>query len=129
MNALGIGGGVLLCGVSTRTPGEMPLAPVAAADASEAAPPGGGACGQSLPELCRPVGMPVRPAAGVLAFGPDHRFTWLLCAAALLITAPCLYALIPPPRAAVAHDGHGHPCAPSPSTTAPFSGSISEETS
>ncbi|GAA2934890.1 hypothetical protein [Streptomyces enissocaesilis] len=105
MNVLGISGGALLCGVPVRTPGEMLPAPVAAADTSGAAPP------------------------GVFAFGPDHRFTWLLCAAVLLITTPCPYALIPPPRAAVTHDGDGHPWAPSPFTTASFSRSISEERS
>jgi MFS family permease len=101
--AFGLGLAVLVFGVLLWTLGEILLAPVAAAFASESAPPGAEPKYQSLLGLCQSAGMAVGPAAGVYAYSYTHTLPWLLCAA-LLITAPGLFLLIP--RAAARRPNH-----------------------
>jgi MFS family permease len=95
LNALGLSLAVLVTGVLVWTAGEMLLEPVAAAYASESAPPGEGPKYQSLLSLCQSAGMSVGPAVGVYLYGYGPTLPWMLCAGALLVTAPGLYHLIP----------------------------------
>ncbi|MFE2889506.1 MFS transporter [Streptomyces sp. NPDC059272] len=95
LNALGLSLAVLVTGVLVWTAGEMLLEPVAAAYASESAPPGDGPRYQALLGLCQSAGMSLGPALGVYLYGYGPTLPWLLCAGALLVTAPGLYRLIP----------------------------------
>ena len=112
--ALGLSLAVLVLGVLLWTLGEILLAPVAAAFASESAPPGAEPKYQSLLGLCQSAGMAIGPAAGVYAYSYAHSLPWLLCAVALLVTAPGLFHLIPRAGRRRAHHGAAVPHVPHP---------------
>ncbi|KPI16953.1 major facilitator superfamily MFS_1 [Actinobacteria bacterium OK074] len=95
VNLVGISLPVLVVGVLTWTLGEVLMSPVAAAFATEAAPPGREPAHLSFLSTCQAVGYAVGPAAGVYAYGVDRSLPWLLCAALMVLAAPALYYLLP----------------------------------
>jgi MFS family permease len=115
--ALGFGLAVLVLGVLLWTLGEILLAPVAAAFASESAPPGAEPKYQSLLGLCQSAGMAIGPAAGVYAYSYAHTLPWQLCAVALLVTASGLFQLIPRAAARRPHHRRAAPRATHPTPT------------
>lgn len=95
LNMAGMTLTVLVVGVLLWTLGEMLLAPVAGAYASEAAPPGLACRYQSRLALCQAAGRSLGPAVGVFLYGYDPRLPWLMCAVLLVITAVGLRRLVP----------------------------------
>lgn len=95
VNLAGISLPVLVLGVLSWTLGEVLMTPVAAAFATEAAPPAQEATHLSFLSMCQTVGYAVGPAAGVYAYGLDPSLPWLVCAALMVVSVPALYRLLP----------------------------------
>ncbi|MEU6355752.1 MFS transporter [Streptomyces sp. NPDC047072] len=95
VNLAGISLPVLVLGVLAWTLGEVLMTPVAAAFATEAAPPGQEPVYLSFLSMCQTVGYAVGPAAGVYAYGQDTALPWAVCAVLLVVSAPALYHLLP----------------------------------
>lgn len=95
LNLAGITLVLVVAGTLLWTLGEMLLAPVAAAYACEAAPPGLACRYQSRLALCQTGGRSLGPAVGVLLYGYDPRLPWLVCGVLLVITTVGLGRLIP----------------------------------
>lgn len=95
VNLVGISLPVLVLGVLSWTLGEVLMTPVAAAFATEAAPPAQEPVYLSFLSMCQTVGYAVGPAAGVYAYGQDTALPWLICAALMVVSAPALYYLLP----------------------------------
>ncbi|MFJ6737490.1 MFS transporter [Streptomyces sp. NPDC091279] len=111
VNLAGISLPVLVLGVLTWTLGEVLMSPVAAAFATEAAPPGQEPLHLSFLSMCQTVGYAVGPAAGVYLYGRSPTLPWLLCAVLMVLTAPALYHLLPrAQRAGRARDDCQDPC-------------------
>ena len=106
LNGAGLTLTVLVAGVLLWTLGEMLLAPVAAAYACEAAPPGLACRYQSRLALCQTGGRSLGPAAGVFLYGYDPRLPWLVCAVLLVITTIGLRRRVPRTLAASRHPPH-----------------------
>ncbi|MEY9994437.1 MFS family permease [Streptomyces sp. V4I8] len=95
VNLVGISLPVLVVGVLSWTLGEVLMTPVAAAFATEAAPPSQEPVYLSFLSMCQTVGYAVGPAAGVYAYGQHQTLPWLLCAVLMVVSAPALYYLLP----------------------------------
>lgn len=95
VNLAGISLPVLVVGVLSWTLGEVLMTPVAAAFATEAAPPSREPVYLSFLSMCQTVGYAVGPAAGVYLYGQHQTLPWLLCAVLMVASAPALYYLLP----------------------------------
>ncbi|MEV1023016.1 MFS transporter [Streptomyces sp. NPDC050264] len=95
VNLAGISLPVLVVGVLSWTLGEVLMTPVAAAFATEAAPPSQEPVYLSFLSMCQTVGYAVGPAAGVYVYGQHQTLPWLLCAVLMVASAPALYYLLP----------------------------------
>ncbi|WP_328744916.1 MFS transporter [Streptomyces sp. NBC_00285] len=95
VNLAGISLPVLIIGVLSWTLGEVLMTPVAAAFATEAAPPSQESVYLSFLSMCQTVGYAVGPAAGVYAYGQHAALPWLMCAGLMVVSAPALYYLLP----------------------------------
>lgn len=82
VNLAGISLPVLIIGVLSWTLGEVLMTPVAAAFATEAAPPSQESVYLSFLSMCQTVGYAVGPAAGVYAYGQHAALPWLMCSQA-----------------------------------------------
>ncbi|WP_405948838.1 MFS transporter [Streptomyces prunicolor] len=112
VNLAGISLPVLVVGVLAWTLGEVLMSPVAAAFATEAAPPSQEPVYLSFLSMCQTVGYAVGPAAGVYVYGQNRTLPWLLCAVLLVLSAPALYYLLPrAQRAGQTSDDCQVPCA------------------
>ncbi|MFG3496188.1 MFS transporter [Streptomyces sp. NPDC047928] len=94
VNSFGITWPVLIGGVLLWTLGEMLISPVAAAAATEAAPPGAGARYQSFLGFCQSTGMSMGPAFGVFLYGMGPLWPWIVSGVAGLVATPVLYRLL-----------------------------------
>lgn len=96
VNAWGIGWAVLVGGVVLWTLGEILVSPVAAATASNAAPPGAGARYQAFLGFCQMTGMSAGPALGVFLYGLGPQVPWLVSGAMGVLVTALFFWLLPP---------------------------------
>ncbi|MFF1462173.1 MFS transporter [Streptomyces sp. NPDC058330] len=94
INVLGITWPFLVAGVLLWTLGEMLISPVAAAAATEAAPPGSGARYQSFLGFCQSTGMSLGPAFGVFLYGLGPLWPWIVSGVAGCVVTPLVYRLL-----------------------------------